>query len=90
MHQQDSKAFSGVLWLVGLLKVVEKSAWQWAAVCLLLMLVEFVRGAPFNPLNSFVTSVVCALACAFVIEVPRVVIRFIKWARRKRQACKGG
>ncbi len=90
MHQQDSKAFSGVLWLVGLLKVVEKSAWQWAAVCLLLMLVELLRGAPFNPLNSFVTSVVCALACAFVIELTRVVIQFIKWARRKRQACKGG
>ncbi|WP_339023386.1 hypothetical protein [Aeromonas salmonicida] len=90
MHQQESKAFSKVLWIVGLLKVVEKSAWQWAAVCLLLMLVEFLRGTPFNPLNAFGTSVVCALACAFVIELTRVVILFIKWARRKRQACKGG
>lgn len=90
MHQQDSKAFSKVLWIVGLLKVVEKSAWQWAAVCLLLMLVELLRAAPFNPLNSFVTSVVCALACAFVIELTRVVIQFIKWAQRKREACKGG
>lgn len=90
MHQQDSKAFSKVLWIVGLLKVVEKSAWKWAAVCLLLMLVEFLRGAPFNPLNAFETSVVCALACTFVIELTRVVILFIKWARRKRQACKGG
>ncbi len=90
MHQQESKAFSKVLWIVGLLKVVEKSAWQWAAVCLLLMLVEFLRGTPFNPLNAFGASVVCALACAFVIELTRVVILFIKWARRKRQAYKGG
>jgi hypothetical protein len=90
MHQQESKAFSKVLWIVGLLKVVEKSAWQWAAVCLLLMLIEFSRGAPFNPLNSFGTAVICGLACAFVIELTRVVILLIKWARRKRQASKGG
>ncbi|MNR29776.1 hypothetical protein D3C85_1471840 [compost metagenome] len=90
MHQQESTAFSKVLWIVGLLKVVEKSAWQWAVVCSLLMLVEFSTGAPFNPLNALVTAVVCALACAFVIELARGVILFIKWARRKRQACKGG
>lgn len=90
MNQRENKAFSLVMRVVALLKIGEKSAWILAVVCLLLMLIEFLTSAPLDPVITFGTAVIFALACAFVIELTRVVTLFIKWAWRKRQAYKGG
>ena len=86
MNQREKTAFSLINWLAVLLKIGEKSALVLAAICLWLMLIEFLNGAPLDPVSTFWKAVICA----FVIELARVVILFIKWARRKRQACKGG
>ncbi|UBO74853.1 hypothetical protein [Aeromonas rivuli] len=86
MNQREKTAFSLVKWLEVLLKIGEKSALILAAICLWLMLIEFLNGAPLDPMSTFGKAVICA----FVIELARVVILFIKWARRKRQVCKGG
>ncbi|HCT5132676.1 hypothetical protein ACSZM9_09570 [Aeromonas hydrophila] len=86
MNQRDKNTFSLINWLEALLKIGEKSALILAAICLWLMLIEFLNGAPLDPVSTFGKAAICA----FVIELMRVVILFIKWARRKRQACKGG
>jgi hypothetical protein len=86
MNQRENKAFYLVKWLEVLLKIGEKSALILVALCLWLMLIEFLNGAPLDPVSTLGKAVICA----FVIELARVVILFIKWAQRKRQACKGG
>ncbi|MDF2391691.1 hypothetical protein GWQ31_10050 [Aeromonas sp. 2MA4] len=86
MKQQEKTAFSLVKRLEVLLIIGEKSALILAAICLWLMLIEFLNGAPLDPVSTLGKAVICA----FVIELARVVILFIKWAQRKRQACKGG
>lgn len=86
MKQPEKTAFSLVKRLEALLIIGEKSALILAAICLWLMSIEFLNGAPPDPISTLGKAVICA----FVIELARVVILFIKWAQRKRQACKGG
>ena len=86
MNKRDKTAFSLVKRLEVLLNIGEESALILAAICLWLMLIEFLNGAPLDPVSTLGKAVICA----FVIELTRVVILFIKWARRKRQAYKGG
>lgn len=86
MKQPEKTAFSLVKRLEVLLIIGEKSALILAAICLWLMSIEFLNGAPLDPISTLGKAVICA----FVIELARVVILFIKWAQRKRQACKGG
>ena len=86
MNKRDKTAFSLVKRLEVLLNIGEESALILAAICLWLMLIEFLNGAPLDTVSTLGKAVICA----FVIELARVVILFIKWAQRKRQACKGG
>ncbi|HEH9411797.1 TPA: hypothetical protein SIA28_000344 [Aeromonas salmonicida] len=86
MKQPEKTAFSLVKRLEVLLIIGEKSALILAAICLWLMSIEFLNGAPLDTVSTLGKAVICA----FVIELARVVILFIKWAQRKRQACKGG
>ena len=86
MNKRDKTAFSLVKRLEVLLNIGEESALILAAICLWLMSIEFLNGAPLDTVSTLGKAVICA----FVIELARVVILFIKWAQRKRQACKGG